>query len=78
MQEFESHQTQLDRIQKLLDEFGEIADKTENGKKVQEDNNFEEWLVKEMGLDELFEDTDSHQDVDMDDEVEDDHIHPIE
>lgn len=78
MSDLESHQEQLDRIQKLMEEFGEIADKTENGKKVQEDNNFEEWLVKEMGLEELFEDNDSHQDVDMDVEVEDDHVHPIE
>ena len=78
MTELESHQEQLDRIEKLMTEFGEIADKTENGRKVQEDENFEETLMKELGLEEMFEDNDSHQDVDMDDDVEDDNIHPIE
>ena len=82
MEEMQSHEAQLDKLAKLMDEFGEIADKTENGKKVQEDENFEKMLLEELGIDGLEEmlndNDDSNQDVDMDDDVEDDNIHPIE
>ena len=80
MEDFQSHEEQLSRIEQLMEEFGDIADNTENGKKVQEDKSLEDYLIKELGIEGLEEmlNGEESQDVDMDDEVEDDHVHPIE
>ncbi|MBO4565260.1 MAG: hypothetical protein J5720_07480 [Bacteroidaceae bacterium] len=46
-------QTQYEPIEKLMDEFNEIAKATPNGKAVDEDKEFEKQLQEELGLPDL-------------------------
>ena len=80
----------MENVGKLMDEFNNIAQNTENGKKVMEDKAFEEQLMKELGIEEMFggraSEFDEDDDIDLDkaigieEEVApvEDNVHPIE
>ena len=80
----------FERIGKLMEEFEAIADKTEIGKKVMEDDEFEKQIMKELGIEEMLGgmagsiDDDDEIGIDKAVEIEedvapvDDNVHPIE
>ena len=53
MTDFVAFGEKFEKIEPLMDEFEKVAKESEIGKKVMEDNEFEEQLLKELGLDDL-------------------------
>ena len=51
--DIEKFQAEYEPIEKLMDEFTELAKGTENGKAVDEDKDFEKQLTEELGLPDL-------------------------